>query len=96
MPGDGLIPNYPSRLLNSGAGISPDSFLVRVVCLLFSTLELSGEEMKSAMKKYAPVTVSNGRAEISVCRPESLFDQFSESQPLSESVSNEKIGRAHV
>ena len=66
MPGDGLIPNYRSRLLNSGAGISPRSFLVRVVWPLFTTLEISREEMKSAMKKHAPVTVSNERAEISV------------------------------
>ena len=66
MPGDGLIPNYRSRLLNSGAGISPRSLLVRVVWPLFTTLEISREEMKSAMKKRAPVTVSNERAEISV------------------------------
>ncbi len=66
MPGDGLIPNYRSRLLNSGAGISPRSFLVRVVWPLLTTLEISREEMKSAMKKHAPVTVSNERAEISV------------------------------
>ena len=66
MPGDGLIPNYRSRLLNSGAGISPRSFLVRVVWPLFTTLEISREEMKSAMKKHAAVTVSNERAEISV------------------------------
>jgi len=66
MPGDGLIPNYRSRLLNSGAGISPRSFLVRVVWPLFATLEIRREEMKSAIKKHAPVTVSNERAEISV------------------------------
>ena len=66
MPGDGLIPNYRSRLLNSGAGISPRSFLVRVVWPLLTTLGISRGEMKSAMKKHAPVTVSNERAEISV------------------------------
>jgi hypothetical protein len=66
MPGDGLIPNYRSRLLNSGAGISPRSFLVQVVWPLLTTLEISREEMKSAMKKHAPVAVSNERAEISL------------------------------
>ena len=66
MPGDGLIPNYRSRLSSSGAGISPRLFLVRVVWPLLTTLEISREEMKSAMKKHAPVTVSNERAEISV------------------------------
>jgi len=66
MPGDGLIPNYRSRLLNSGAGISPRSFLVRVVWPLLTTLAISREEMKSAMKKHAPATGSNERAEISV------------------------------
>jgi acyl-[acyl-carrier-protein] desaturase len=54
MPGDGLIPNYRSRLLNSGAGISPRSFLVRVVWPLFKTLKISREEVKSAMKKHPP------------------------------------------
>lgn len=57
--GDGLIPNYRSRLLNSGAGISPRSFLVRVVWPLLTTLEISREEMKNAMKKHGLVTVSN-------------------------------------
>ncbi len=66
MPGDGLIPNYRSRLLNSGAGISPRSFLVRVVWPLLTTLEISREEMKGAMKKHAPLTVSNERGGISV------------------------------
>ena len=66
MPGDGLIPNYRRRLLESGAGISPRSFLIRVVWPLLTTLEISREEIKSAMKKHAPVTVSNERAEISV------------------------------
>lgn len=66
MPGDGLIPNYRQRLSTSGAGISPRVFLARVVWPLLSTLEISREEMKSAMKKHAPVTVSNERAEISV------------------------------
>ena len=66
MPGDGLIPDYRRRLASSGAGISPRVFLARVVWPLLTTLEISREEMKSAMKKHAPVTVSNERAEISV------------------------------
>lgn len=66
MPGDGLIPDYRRRLASSGAGISPRVFLARVVWPLLSTLEISREEMKGAMKKHAPVTVSNARAEISV------------------------------
>jgi acyl-[acyl-carrier-protein] desaturase len=66
MPGDGLIPNYRRRLLNSGAGISPRSFLVRVVWPLLATLEIGREEMRSAIKKHAPVTASKERAEISV------------------------------
>jgi acyl-[acyl-carrier-protein] desaturase len=66
MPGDGLIPDYRRRLERSGAGISPRVFLGRVVWPLLATLEISREEMKSAMKKRAPVTVSNERAEISV------------------------------
>jgi acyl-[acyl-carrier-protein] desaturase len=65
MPGDGLIPDYRRRLESSGAGISPRVFLGRVVWPLLSTLQISREEMKSAMKKHAPVTVSN-EAEISV------------------------------
>ncbi len=66
MPGEGLIPDYRRRLASSGAGISPRVFLARVVWPMLSTLEISREEMKSAMKKHAPVTVSNERAEISV------------------------------
>ena len=66
MPGDGLIPNYRQRLSTSGAGISPRVFLTRVFWPLLTTLEISREEMKSAMKKHAPVTVSNESAEISV------------------------------
>jgi acyl-[acyl-carrier-protein] desaturase len=53
MPGDGLIPNYRQRLLNSGAGISPRAFLERVLWPLLSTLEISREEMKLALKEYA-------------------------------------------
>ncbi len=66
MPGEGLIPNYRNRLASSGAGISPRAFLARVVWPLLTTLEISREEMKSAMKKHALGTESNERAEISV------------------------------
>jgi acyl-[acyl-carrier-protein] desaturase len=53
MPGDGLIPNYRRRLASSGAGISPRVFLARVVWPLLTALEISREEMKSALKKRA-------------------------------------------
>jgi acyl-[acyl-carrier-protein] desaturase len=66
MPGDGLIPNYRRRLLDSGAGISPRSFLARVVWPLLVTLEISREEMKSAIKKHAPVKAPKERSEITV------------------------------
>jgi len=52
MPGDGLIPNYRRRLASSGAGISPRVFLARVVWPLLTTLEISREEIKSALKKH--------------------------------------------
>jgi hypothetical protein len=55
MPGDGLILNYRSSLLNPGTAISARSFLVRLVWPLFTTLEISREEMKTAMKKPTPV-----------------------------------------
>jgi acyl-[acyl-carrier-protein] desaturase len=51
MPGEGLIPDYRRRLASSGTGISPRVFLARVVWPLLSTLEISREEMKSAIKK---------------------------------------------
>jgi acyl-[acyl-carrier-protein] desaturase len=51
MPGDGLIPDYQRRLASSGAGISPRVFLSRVVWPLLTTLEISCEEMKRALKK---------------------------------------------
>ncbi|HKN00689.1 MAG TPA: hypothetical protein VJX23_09260 [Candidatus Binataceae bacterium] len=51
MPGDGLIPNYRQRLASSGAGISPRVFLTRVVWPLLTTLEISREEIKRAIKK---------------------------------------------
>jgi acyl-[acyl-carrier-protein] desaturase len=66
MPGDGLIPDYRRRLERSGAGISPRVFLARVVWPLLTTLEISREEMKRAMKKHVRVTMSNERAEIRV------------------------------
>ena len=67
MPGDGLIPNYRRQVGEFGSRNKPSGcFSVRVVWPLLTTLEISREEMKSAMKKHAPVTVSNERAEISV------------------------------
>ena len=53
MPGDGLIPDYRARLQSSGAGISARAFLERVMWPLLSTLEISREEMKVALKKQA-------------------------------------------
>jgi hypothetical protein len=53
MPGDGLIPDYRARLQRSGAGISARAFLERVIWPLLSTLEISREEMKVALKKQA-------------------------------------------
>ncbi len=53
MPGDGLIPNYRQRLHSSGAGISSRAFLQRVLWPLLSTLEISRDEMKLALKEYA-------------------------------------------
>ena len=50
---------------NATCRTSP-GFFVRVVWPLLTTLEICREEMKSAMKKHAPVTVSNERAEICV------------------------------
>jgi acyl-[acyl-carrier-protein] desaturase len=54
MPGDGLIPDYRARLQSSGAGISARAFLERVVFPLLSTLQISREEMKVAIKKQGP------------------------------------------
>lgn len=54
MPGDGLIPNYRERLRSSGAGISPRAFLERVISPLLTTLAISRQEMKQAMKMLAP------------------------------------------
>jgi acyl-[acyl-carrier-protein] desaturase len=51
MPGDVLIADYRQRLRSSGAGISPREFIERVVWPLLSTLEISREELKSALKK---------------------------------------------
>lgn len=51
MPGDGLIPNYRERLCTSRAGISPRTFLDRVVSPLLTTLEISRQELRQALKK---------------------------------------------
>ena len=53
MPGDGLIPNYRERLRTSGAGISPRAFIERVVSPLLTTLKISRQELKQALKKLA-------------------------------------------
>jgi hypothetical protein len=53
MPGDGLIPNYAQRLQSSGARISPRLFIQRVLWPLLSTLEISREELKTALKQHA-------------------------------------------
>jgi len=50
MPGDGLIPNYRERLKTSGAGISPRTFLERVILPLLTTLAVAHAELKSAIK----------------------------------------------
>lgn len=50
MPGDGLIPNYRERLRTSGAGISPRTFLDRVIFPLLTTLEISRQELRQALK----------------------------------------------
>jgi len=50
MPGDGLIANYREKLSSTGAGISPRAFLQRVVLPLLTTLQISGQEMKQALR----------------------------------------------
>ncbi len=53
MPGDGLIPNYRQKLKSSGAGISPRVFLQRVVWPLLSTLHITSDEIKLALKQHS-------------------------------------------
>jgi acyl-[acyl-carrier-protein] desaturase len=53
MPGDGLIANYQQRLRASGAGISPRAFIERVVWPLLSTLQITRQELKQALKTRA-------------------------------------------
>ena len=55
MPGDGLIPNYKQRLLNSGAGLTPRVFLENVVWPVLITLQVNRAELKLAVKKLAAV-----------------------------------------
>jgi len=64
--GDPHVSESSGQAIELGAGISRRSLLVPVVWPLFTTLEISSEEMKSRMKKHLPVTVSNQRAEIRV------------------------------
>ncbi len=51
MPGADLIPNYNQRLRASGAGISPRMFVERVVQPLLTTLQISRQEFKQALKR---------------------------------------------
>jgi acyl-[acyl-carrier-protein] desaturase len=50
MPGDGLIANYQERLRACGAGISPRVFIEHVVWPLLTTLQISRDEFKQALK----------------------------------------------
>lgn len=50
MPGDGLIPDYQQRLRASGAGISPRTFIERVLSPLLITLQISRQEFKQALQ----------------------------------------------
>jgi acyl-[acyl-carrier-protein] desaturase len=50
MPGDGLIPNYRERLNTSGAGISPRTFLERVIRPFLTTLAVGREELRHQRK----------------------------------------------
>jgi acyl-[acyl-carrier-protein] desaturase len=58
MPGDGLIPNYRERLNTSGAGISPRTFLERVVRPLLTTLVIDRAELKHGIKKQKALFAS--------------------------------------
>jgi acyl-[acyl-carrier-protein] desaturase len=51
MPGDGLIADYRQRLQTFGAGISPRMFLEHVVWPLLTTLDITRQELKQALKK---------------------------------------------
>lgn len=51
MPGDGLIPNYRKKLKSSGAGISPRVFLQRIISPLLSTLHITSDEIKLALRQ---------------------------------------------
>ncbi len=53
MPGDGLIRDYRQRLASSGAGISPRTFLERVLMPLLTTLGITRDELKAAMKRQS-------------------------------------------
>jgi acyl-[acyl-carrier-protein] desaturase len=53
MPGDGLIADYQQRLRASGAGISPRTFMERVVQPLLITLQITWQEFKQALKTRA-------------------------------------------
>jgi hypothetical protein len=55
MPGDGLIANYQQRLRASGGAISPRAFIERVVWPFLTTLQISRDEFKRALKVH-PMT----------------------------------------
>ena len=50
MPGDNLIPDYRQRLRDSGAGISPRTFIERVVSPLLTGLQVSRQELRQALR----------------------------------------------
>lgn len=56
MPGDGLIPDYRERLKRTSGGISPRSFIESVLWPLLSTLKISRDEFKFAIRKQSMVT----------------------------------------
>jgi acyl-[acyl-carrier-protein] desaturase len=61
MPGDGLIENYNQRLRASGAGISPRTFMERVVSPLLTTLQINRQEFRRAIKAgESPMHQSDG------------------------------------
>ena len=53
MPGDNLIPDYRQRLRDSGAGISPRTFVERVVSPLLTSLQVSRQELRQALRTGA-------------------------------------------
>jgi len=54
MPGDGLIPNYQARLKDSGAGISPRTFLEHALFPMLRMLKTDRAELKLATQHALP------------------------------------------